>query len=1408
MKFPITKGMLILLAAVLIFVQFPMTNAIASGNEAVQINKKVNPIAIIEGGEAEVRLDVSGSGDVNFVKPNDIILIIDRSGSMVSGEDKMTNAKNAAKGFIDLVDFSKHRIGIVDFSSDVKYKGLSSDPNDLKNYINGIQAGGGTNTKSSIEKARELLSNHRTDAQPVILLLTDGEATEPTNPETARVKALEQAGLAKDEGIVFYTIALLKSNEDPETSAPNQLMKEMATTAHHHHFVLGSVGLTEIYKAIVDEIGVASAYDVSVTDTIGPEFEIVPDSYTHNIPQPVINGNTVTFKFNELKEETLTLTYKIRHKPGSRVGNLSVGGANINVTYKDYAGSQRQFTVAHPTINVKYPAPEITSIVENKGAIVGGENVIINGKNFLPNPSVLFGNTPATSVQYVDSTKLIVTTPKGTQGEVVVKVINTDSQYATASYRYIANPVVTSIQPNIGPLAGGTKVTIIGDYFLPGAIVKFGDLPGEVISVSPKQIVVTTPAVSAAGSVDVTIENPDGTFVVVPNGYSYVLAPEIISVTPAKGLTLGQEKINIKGNNFLSGAKVYFNNTLISSSVISGGIIEATTPTWAVAENVKITVVNPDGQETVLNPGYQYVYPAPSIVSVTPNQGEVTGNLMLDIRGEYFQNGAKVFFDNVELTGVIFYSGTQLKVRTPSWADQDIVDVKVVNPDAQAATVTDGFAYTLPAAPQLTEISPIEGPLSGGTSVKITGKNLGLVTNVYLDNANVPIKSNSGTDIIITTLKATTPGKVDIKVVDKYGRESILVKAFEYLAPPPPPLPTIVSVTPNESEMKGGITVIIKGTNFEGTSKVYINNIAAPTLFYSSKELRATVPASTVSGTVDVKVVNLSGEEAVAADAFTYLAPPPKAAPVISTVTPSEGALQGGYIVRILGSNFDSTAKLYFNDSIVQSTYYSSSEIRLTVPPAQVAGTVDVKVVNSDGQEFVATDAFTYLAPPPPPAPTITSVTPNEGKIDGGYYIIVKGSNFSSTSKIHIDNQPVSTLYYSTSELRGLVPASSIEKVVDVKVLNSDGQSAIAAGAFKYVAPPLPPGPTISSLSPNNGVLTGGYYSFINGENFNTTSKVYFNDSLVGSTFYSKTQLRVLVPANSATGPVTVKVINGDGQEAVMVNGFTYLAPPPPTVTQITPNNGEMIGGYYIVIKGSNFNSTSMVYINNVASQTLFYSTSEIRAKVPQASQPGIVDVRVVNSDGQEVTVSGGFTYNSPPLPPAPVITSITPNKGQMTGGYYIIIKGANFDSDTKVWLNNVQVNTLFYSINEVRGLVPASTTSGPIDVKVVNKDRQFAEAVGGFVYEEPPKKPAPTITSVTPNSGPLGGGSFISIKGTNFEGATKVYINDISVQTLFYSTGEVRARVPAGTVPEAVDIKVVNSDGQFVILEDGYTYN
>ncbi|MDR0268707.1 IPT/TIG domain-containing protein [Paenibacillus sp.] len=1379
-----------------------------AANEAVQVTKTINPSETFEGGEAEVTVNVQGSPDVNVVKPNDVILIIDKSTSMSptyqqnNGEDKMKNAKEAAKGFIDLVDFSKHRVGVVDFSSSASFKDLSTNASDLKNYINTITANGGTNTHTAIDQAQTLLRSHRADAQPVIILMTDGDATD-------KPAALKQAAAAKAEGIVFYTIALLQPNENPDTSAANLLMKDMATTKNHHHFVLGSVGLSEIYKAIVDEIGIASAYNVSISDVVSPEFEIVPDSYKDNIPQPTVVGNKLTWNFLELKKEALTFKYKIRHKSGAATGDLPVGNQDVSVKYNDYLGNQHQNTVVQPTIKVNSYAPVITSVVKDNGLIQGGEQVVINGQNFKPDPKVTFEGVAAQSVQYVSPEQLIVKTPAGAQGTVTVTVTNVDGQSATANYKYIANPTITSITPSFGPVAGGTKVVINGDYYLPGAVVKFGDQVGTIVSTTAKQIIVNTPPSTTAQTVDVTITNPDDTTVTEKQAYSYLVGPEVTSVTPNSGLILGNESIKINGSHFIDGAKVYFNNTLISSTFVSDTELSATTPSWAKAESVKVKVINPDGQEAALDSGYKYVNPKPVINSISPSQGLVSGDLVVDIKGQYFLNGAKVFFDGVQLQSVTFYDSTQLKVRTPIWGKADVVDVQVVNPDGQDDVKADGFTYVLPDAPKISDIKPVEGPLSGGTSVSITGSNLGSVTELYLGSAKVDIKSNNGTTITFTTPKATTAGKVDVRVVDKYGRASDLPKAFEYLAPPPPPVPTFISITPNQGEMKGGYTAVVKGTNFEGTSKVFVNGISAATLFYSSSELRITVPASSISGAVDVMVLNASGEKTTeGAGAFTYLAPPPKPVPAITSVTPNEGELKGGYIIKVLGSNFDSTMKVYFNGSLVQSTFYSSGEIRLTVPASQTPGEVDIKFVNSDGKESNAV-AFTYLAPPPPPAPTITSVTPSEGYLAGGYSIVVKGTNFNKSTIIQMDNQPIPTIFYSNTELRGSVPASSVAKVIDVAVMNPGEQPVISKGAFSYIAPPPPPAPTITSLSPDSGVKTGGYYSYVNGTNFNSSTKVYFNDVLVNSVYYSPTQIRALVPASATPGTVTVRVVNdtqGVIQGAELPDAFTYLMPPTPSITQINPNSGEMAGGYTIAIIGANFNSSSVVYINNSASQTTFYSTTELRVRVPKATQPGPVDVEVVTGD-QRVSSPEGFTYNTPPKPPAPVITSITPNTGQMAGGYYTSIKGANFDANSKVLINNIEVQTVFYSATEVRGRVPASSVPGPVDVVVVNKDMQRAESLGGFIYDAPPQKPAPTITSVTPNTGALAGGGIISIKGTNFESTTKVYINNISVQTIFYFSGEVRAYVPASKVAGSVDIRVENSDSKSDVLTGGYTY-
>ncbi|WP_234414246.1 IPT/TIG domain-containing protein [Paenibacillus sp. CAA11] len=1477
-----------------------MGSTARAASEAVQVTKVVNPSAIVEGGEANVQLNVQGSPDVSIVKPNDIILIIDRSGSMAAsyapnkGEDKMKNAKNAAKGFIDLVDFSKHRVGIVDFASDVKYKALSDNPAEVKNYVDTIQAGGGTGTKAAIAKAQELLKNHRPDAQPVILLMTDGQATEPGPESYARQVALDQANSAKAEDVVFYTIALLLPSENPETSAPNLLMKAMATTAQHHHFVLGSVGLAQIYAAIVDEIGLSSAYNAVVTDTVSPEFEIVPDSYKDNIPQPTVVGNTLTWKFNELKRDTLTFNYKIRHKTGAKIGDLPVGAQDIKVKYDDYLGALHEFTVPNPKINVKYAAPTITSIVKDNGLINGGESVTITGEHFRPNVKVQFGTKPATSVQFVDSTKIIVITPAGTQGNVDVKVTNDDNQSATGKYTYYAIPEITKITPVEGPLAGNNEVSIEGNYFMTGATVKFGDKAASVVSTTPTKIIVKAPAAVNPGLVAVSITNPDGYSTELPNAYSYVLGPELNIVEPNKGTTKGGELVTLTGSRFKSGAKVFFNDKEVAATYVSGTTLTVSSPSWNKAESVTVKVVNPDGQFAEKTQGYTYSWPQPMLTSILPNEGETTGGTLVTITGRDFQSGVKVYFNDQLVPNATFYSSTQIKLQTPVWNTAEAVTVKVVNPDGQAATLEKGFNYLLPPpppAPVITTVAPDHGLVTGGTSVVITGSNFVSGVKVKLKDQELATTFVSSTQLKITTPAWNSAEVVNVSVTNPDGQTAIKEKGYTFETPP---APVITSISPNEGKLNGGLVITLSGSNFDTGAKVYFNDSVIQATVYGSGQIKVVTPKWTNSGPVDVKVTNGDGQSVTLANGFNYLkepaptlsslspskgmitggtevtvqgtnfvngakltfgnqqvattfvsatqlkfktpvwsvaeqvdiqvtnpdgqtaslaqaftfeTPPPPPPMELTSVSPNEGEMAGGLLITVTGNNFDSGAKVYFNDTLIQSTVYGATQIKAKTPVWTTSGPVNVKVVNGDGQTAVLSNAFTYLAPPPPPpppAPVITTVAPDHGLVTGGTSVVITGSNFVSGVKVKLKDQELATTFVSSTQLKITTPAWNSAEVVNVSVTNPDGQTAIKEKGYTFETPPAP---VITSISPNEGKLNGGLVITLSGSNFDTGAKVYFNDSVIQATVYGSGQIKVVTPKWTNSGPVDVKVTNGDGQSVTLANGFNYLKEPAPTLSSLSPSKGMITGGTEVTVQGTNFVNGAKLTFGNQQVATTFVSATQLKFKTPVWSVAEQVDIQVTNPDGQTASLAQAFTFETPPPPPPVELTSVSPNEGEMAGGLLITVTGNNFDSGAKVYFNDTLIQSTVYGATQIKAKTPVWTTSGPVNVKVVNGDGQTAVLSNAFTYLAPPPPPPIELTSVTPNEGEMAGGLLITISGKNFDNSAKVYFNDTLIQSTVYGATQIKAKTPAWKTSESVNIKVVNGDGRIATLEDGFKY-
>jgi von Willebrand factor type A domain/IPT/TIG domain len=865
------KLLIAILITILTYSNFFGISALAntgssSTNHLVSVIKSINTTKITTENEAEVTLTVKGTPQqTSIIKPNDIVLIIDKSGSM-SYDNRLEAAKNAAKEFIDLIDLTKHRVGIVDFSDSASTFPLTTDANAAKAYIDQIQLGGSTNTGDAVRKATSMLANHRPEAQPTIIILTDGAANSFED-------AKQSAAAAKNAGIVFYSIALLAPNEDPDKSAPNALLKEMATSATHHHFVLGSVGLPDIYKKIVQEIGLASAYNVTITDTVASEFEIVPDSYKDNIPKPTINGNTLTWNITELKTETLTLKYKIRVKESTQIGTYILG--TTKTEYLDHENKQYSFITVNPSVNVLYPAPQISSIEANKGLISGGETVVIKGKNFRPGAKVYFGSYLAT-IQSINSTEISVLTPIGSQGSVTVKVQNDDGQYATDTFTYYAIPTISYVTPNEGSMKGGNKIAVIGSYFMPGIKVYINDKLAATEFATSSKVYAIVPSSDVSGKVKVSIENPDGTTAELQDAYNYIALPpapavELHSLTPTSGNLNGGDQVYLIGANFDRNMKVYFGD-----------------------------------QEAPIN---------------------------------YYANSSKV------------------RVTTPAATNPGFVNVKVVNPDGSFAELQNAFEYLAPPpapAPQVTSLTPAEALVGEQKLVYIFGNNISSKAKVYFGGIEVPMTFITTSKIRVTIPISTTPGSVDVTIVNPDGKSGTLVNGFTYIEPVPDPAPIINSLSNTKGSVTGGNLVTVYGQNFKQGIQVYFGDRQGTvTKFISSNEIEVSVPSSASAGLVDVKVVNPDGQSATLTDGYTYEG----LQPTITSLSPNSGSKAGGNYVYIFGTNFNNKMTVTVDGQTVAYTYLSTEKIRIRMPASSTAKTVDI-VVNRDG--LTATAQYTY----------------------------------------------------------------------------------------------------------------------------------------------------------------------------------------------------------------------------------------------------------------------------------------------------------------------------------------------------------------------------------------------------------------------------------------------------------------
>ncbi|MFE2597167.1 IPT/TIG domain-containing protein [Streptomyces sp. NPDC059396] len=317
-------------------------------------------------------------------------------------------------------------------------------------------------------------------------------------------------------------------------------------------------------------------------------------------------------------------------------------------------------------------------------------------------------------------------------------------------------------------------------------------------------------------------------------------APVLNSVVPNSGPTAGNNVVTLNGSGFTGVTAVSFGTAAaLLYTVNSTTQITATVPPGT--GTVGVTVRTPGG--TSGSVPYTYVAP-PTLTAASPTQGPTSGGTTVVLTGTALTGATAVTFGGIPATSYIVNSATQITAVSP--AGSGAVPITVTTAGGTSGPVY--FFYV--SAPYLVDISPGQGPASGGTTVVLTGAGLTGATAVAF--GATPAASFTVTSSAqITAVSPAGTGSVAVTVTGPGGVSNPLT--YTYVAPP-----VLSALSPAQGPTSAGAGVTLIGSGLTTTTAVRFGTASAAFTVLSDTTIAALAPAGT-TGSVSVNVTSAGG---------------------------------------------------------------------------------------------------------------------------------------------------------------------------------------------------------------------------------------------------------------------------------------------------------------------------------------------------------------------------------------------------------------------------------------------------------------------------------------------------------------------------------------------------------------------
>ncbi len=430
-----------------------------------------------------------------------------------------------------------------------------------------------------------------------------------------------------------------------------------------------------------------------------------------------------------------------------------------------------------PGINDIQVASQLTlnSIYPASGPLEGGTAIDIIGSGFSPESRVFIGDKPAENIVFRAASRLSASTPAGEFGPVTVTVINGSEKVSLPNgFSYFHQVKINKIDPLIAISTGGSRLTISGQGFIAGTVVRVGAALAAIAAFpSDEEMVIAIPPMPA-GNYAITISNLNGS-----STYSkkvQVVDPlKVQAVNPPYGPLTGGTEITISGSALFEGTSLWLGEQPLSitAATADGGSIKSITPPAAGEGMASLRAANIWG-ESVLENAFVYLDDANSdarVVALLPPSGPAAGGERVTLIGYNLPAEGEVKF-GPNKAACRYIDSHEIVCNTPGGRDGQV-------------DITIGNSITLPAAYTYVDIgisalNPKDGSIAGGELVTISGHGYKEGTRVYFDgNSAELIEILSPNELVVRIPPAAAAGQVAV-TLSRSGVTATLEEAFTY----------------------------------------------------------------------------------------------------------------------------------------------------------------------------------------------------------------------------------------------------------------------------------------------------------------------------------------------------------------------------------------------------------------------------------------------------------------------------------------------------------------------------------------------------------------------------------------------------------------------------------------------------